>query len=75
MAETFRRLHAEMPQPALTIAVNCYSRTQMYLKNGWMDAFTRDMAAGLGDYIGFTTHGEQMRRYQTNLTLLLLSFE
>ena len=64
-----------MPQPALTIAVNCYSRTQMYLKNGWMDAFTRDMAAGLGDYIGFTTHGEQMRRYQTNLTLLLLSFE
>ena len=74
MAQTLGNLRAAMPVPGLTVAVNCYSRTQMYLKNGWMEAFTRDMAAGLGDYLGFTTHGEQMRKYQTNLTLLLLSF-
>jgi hypothetical protein len=74
MRETFHALHAKMAQPEFTIAVNCYSRTQMYLKNGWMDAFTRDMAADLGCYLGLTSHGEQLDKYQRNLTLLLLSF-
>ncbi len=75
MQDTFRRLHETMPRPQFTVAVNCYSRTQLYLKNGWMDDFTRGMTAGLGNYLGFTSHGEQLGKYQRNLTLLLLSAE
>lgn len=74
MAETFRTLHEHMQNPKLTIAVNCYSRTQMYLEKGWMEEFTHAMAMELGDYLGLTTHGEQLGKYQLNLTLLLLSF-
>lgn len=72
--QTFQALRERMPDPECTIAVNCYSRTQMYLKNGWMEAFTRGMAEHLGSYIGLTSHGEQLGKYQMNLTLLLLSF-
>ena len=73
MQDTLRRLHGKMPNPEFTIAVNCYGRTQMYLKNGWMDAFTGALAASLGRYMGLTSHGEQLGKYQLNLTLLLLS--
>ena len=73
MDETLRRLHAAMPHPEFTVAVNCYSRTQMYLGNGWMNDFTDKMAASLGNYMGLTSHGEQLGKYQLNLTLLLLS--
>lgn len=74
MRSTFQKLHQAMPQPVFTIAVNCYSRTQRYLKNGWMEAFTQEMEHSLGQYLGFTSHGEQLGGYQLNLTLLLLSF-
>ena len=73
MAETFQNLRAAMPDPEFTVAVNCYSRTQMYLKNGWMEAFTRAMTENLGSYLGLTSHGEQLGGNQLNLTLLLLS--
>lgn len=73
MDETLRRLHAAMPHPGLTVAVNCYSRTQMYLGNGWMNDFTDKMTASLGNYMGLTSHGEQLGKYQLDLTLLLLS--
>lgn len=71
--ETFKLLHSKMEKPLWTIAVNCYSRTQLYLKNNWMDSFTHSMGENLGDYIAFTSHGEQLGAYQLNLTLLLLS--
>lgn len=74
MAETFSEVRDKTGCPKFTIAVNCYSRTQMYLKNGWMDDFTNAMAKELGCYIGLTSHGEQLGKYQLNLTLLLLSF-
>ena len=73
MAETLGRLHEALPHPEFTLAVNCYSRTQLYLQNGWMDEFTRQMASQLGAYLGLTSHGEQLGKYQHNLTLLLLS--
>lgn len=75
MEETFRRLHRGMPHPGFTLAVNCYSRTQLYQENGWMESFTQGMASSLGSYLGLTSHGEQLGKYQLNLTLLLLSFE
>lgn len=73
MEKTFAQLHNAMPHLKFTIAVNCYSRTQMYLQKGWMDSFTDKMAEELGGYIGLTSHGEQYGRYQLNLTLLMLS--
>jgi hypothetical protein len=74
MADTFARLHEAVPQPAFSLAVNCYSRTQLYLKRGWMPAFAEKMAASLGPYLGFTSHGEQLGGDQLNLTLLILAF-
>ncbi len=71
--DTFRRLHDALPHPEFTIAVNCYSRTRLYLKKNWMEDFTREMSAELGSYLGLTSHGEQLGKYQRNLTLLLLS--
>lgn len=74
MGDTLERIHAHLDRIDFALAVNCFSRTQMYLRNGWMDEFCERMSGSLGSYVGLTSHGEQLGRYQLNLTLLVLSF-
>lgn len=74
MADTRKRLRETMGQVDFSIIVNCYSRTQLYLNNGWMDKFTKGMNETLGTYIGFTSHGELLDDFLLNLSLIMISF-
>jgi len=74
LSQTLAAIHAEMPVIDSSIIINCYSRTQMFLQNGWMDEFLHVFGTSMGAYIGLTSHGEQLGDYQLNLTLLVLSF-
>lgn len=74
LSESMSSIHAAMPELTFSIVINCYSRTQMYLKNGWMQGFTEELSRNLGRYIGLTSHGEQLSDCQINLTMLVLSF-
>ena len=71
---TLQRIQAEFHSLDFSIMVHCFSRTQLFLRQGGMDGLTRDLAAGLGPYIGLTSHGEQMGDFQVNMTMLLLCF-
>ncbi len=75
MEQSLTNIKSTLGLPEFSIIVNCFSRVNLYLKNGWMDDFTQKLNNGLGKYIGFTSHGEQLGDFNLNLTLLILSFQ
>lgn len=74
MSETLADIHSAVANPVCSILINCYSRTKLYTEQGWMDYFTNSLDVSLGNYIGLTSHGEQLDHFCLNLTLLVLSF-
>jgi FIST N domain./FIST C domain. len=74
MDKTWTEIHEKMSSIDFSIVINCYSRTQMYLNNGWMEEFTGRMNREMGPYEGFTTHGELLGDFLLNLSLLVISF-
>jgi hypothetical protein len=74
MDQTWARLHEEMPVIDFSIMINCYSRVQMYLNNGWMDRFAQRTGKELDAVIGFTSHGEFLGDFLLNLSMLIVSF-
>ena len=67
-------IHAALPVLDFSIMVNCFSRTELFLQRGWMEKFTKLMSHSLGNYIGWSSHGEQRGVYHLNWTMLILSF-
>lgn len=67
-------LHEALPVLDFSIMVNCFSRTELFLQRGWMGNFTQLLGDSLGNYIGWSSHGEQRGVYHLNWTLLILSF-
>lgn len=74
MDRTWTRLHEEMPVIDFCITINCYSRVQMYLNNGWMDTFARRTGKELDAFIGLTSHGELLGDFLLNLSMLIVAF-
>lgn len=74
MKKTWKTFHENNEQPKFSLIVNCYSRTQLYLKNEWMDTFTQEMNKEVGPYIGYTTHGEVLDDFLLNLSLIVITF-
>ena len=71
--ETLDHIHAALPHITCSFLVQCYSRTQLYAHEGWLDIFTQRLHQSLGACAGLTSHGEQLNRFFLNMTLLILS--
>lgn len=74
MDQTLAAVKKQLGAVDFSLIVNCYSRTKLYQRQGWMETFTEKLGASLGNYLGFTSHGEQLGSFNINLTLLILSF-
>lgn len=74
IADKLAGIHQAMPVLDFSIMVNCFSRTELFLQRGWMSDFCRLMGDSLGDYVGWSSHGEQRGVYHLNWTMLILSF-
>lgn len=73
--QTMAQVKREVPQPALSLMVNCLARTLLFTGDGYVDQFARSMGTVLGDYVGFGGYGEQLREQHFNQTMILAVFE
>ena len=74
-ADTSRRLHDKITNPAFSIVINCFSRMRYFTELGKTADYNRTLTEDYGDYIGFSGHGEQYLFKHLNQTMLILSFE
>ena len=73
--ETMQKIQREVPQPSLSIMVNCLARTLLFESEGYADEFFRSMGTVLGDYIGWGGYGEQIYEQHFNQTMIAAVFE
>lgn len=76
MRDTIRQIKEEIPNPHLCMMINCYSRTQLFRKEGFVEEF-RDAYADIfgNSFFCFTGFGEQLYHTHLNQTLVTLVFE
>lgn len=76
MKDTIRQIRAEIPNPRLCMMINCYSRTQLFKKEGFVEEF-RDAYKELfgNSFFCFTGFGEQLYQTHLNQTLVTVVFE
>ncbi len=72
---TIAQVKREVPQPSLSLMVNCLARTLLFTGDGYVDTFARSMGSALGNYVGFGGYGEQLREQHFNQTMILAVFE
>jgi hypothetical protein len=72
--QTIADIKKTVPQPQLSLMVNCLARTLLFDSNGYTDRFAREMGTALGDYIGFGGYGEQLDDEHFNQTMIAAVF-
>ena len=70
-AETSKRVHELIPEPAFSIVINCFSRTRYFTELGKMAEYNRSLISEYGCYIGLSGHGEQFAYKHLNQTMLI----
>jgi len=73
--ETIEKVKKDIPNPSLSIMINCLARSILFEQDGYLDAFAKNMSNALGDYIGFAGYGEQLNQQHFNQTMVLAVFE
>lgn len=76
MKDTISQIKKEIPKPRFGLMINCYSRTQMFRKDGFAEEF-REAYSDLFDnnFICFTGLGEQLYNTHLNQSLVMVVFE
>ncbi|OOM81278.1 FIST N-terminal domain-containing protein [Clostridium sp. BL-8] len=73
--QTINKVKKDVPNPSLSIMVNCLARSMLFEKDGYLNEFAKNMSGALGDYIGFAGYGEQLGEQHFNQTMVLAVFE
>lgn len=74
--DTIRRIKEDVQKPGLGIMINCYSRTQLFRKENFVEEFRDAYAKVFGNaFFCFTGFGEQLYNTHLNQTLITLVFE
>lgn len=73
--DTIALIKKEMPNPSLSIMINCLARSMLFEADGYLNKFAENMSSALGNYIGFAGYGEQLRHQHFNQTMVLAVFE
>jgi hypothetical protein len=73
--ETIEKVKKEVPNPSLSIMINCLARSILFEKDGYLNEFAKNMSSALGNYIGFAGYGEQLKEQHFNQTMVLAVFE
>lgn len=73
--ETIEKVKREMPNPSMSIMINCLARSMLFENDGYLNEFARNMGSALGNYIGFAGYGEQLNEQHFNQTMVLAVFE
>ena len=73
--ETMEKIRQEVPRPSFSIMCHCLARTLLFEGDGYMQEYAKTMGTVLGDYVGFSGYGEQLRRQQLNQTMIVAVFE
>lgn len=73
--ETVDKVKNEIPNPSLSIMINCLARSMLFEKDGYINEFAKNMSRALGNYIGFAGYGEQLNHQHFNQTMVLAVFE
>lgn len=71
---TLSKIRNDFNHISCTIVINCVARTMFFEQEGFAEKFASDLG-GLGNYIGFACHGEQMNNYHFNQTMVIGVFE
>lgn len=76
MQDTIKRIRREVPRPRLSMMINCYSRTQLFRREDFVEEFRTAYEELFGNkFFCFTGFGEQLYGAHLNQTLLMLVFE
>lgn len=75
LRKTAEQIKQEIPNPSLSIMVNCLARSMLFEKDGYLNEFAKQMESGLGNYVGFAGYGEQLHQQHFNQTMVLAVFE
>ena len=73
--ETMEKIRQEVPRPSFSIMCHCLARTLLFEGDGYMQEYAKTMGTVLGDYIGFSGYGEQLKHHQLNQTMIVAVFE
>lgn len=75
ISETIDKAKKDVPNPSLSIMINCLARSILFENDGYLNEFAKKMSSALGDYVGFAGYGEQLGEQHFNQTMVLAVFE
>ncbi|MDF2564497.1 MAG: hypothetical protein K0Q53_892 [Massilibacillus sp.] len=75
LRKTTEQIKQQIPNPSLSIMVNCLARSMLFEKDGNLNDFAKKMESALGNYVGFAGYGEQLKQQHFNQTMVLAVFE
>jgi hypothetical protein len=75
ISETILKVKKDVPNPSLSIMINCLARSMLFEKDGYLNEFALQMSNALGNYVGFAGYGEQLNQQHFNQTMVLAVFE
>ncbi len=74
-ADTSKRVHDIIKEPAFSFVINCFSKSRYLTETGRLKDYNDYLHKNYGNYIGVSGHGEQMDYKHLNQTMLILFFE
>jgi hypothetical protein len=75
LKRTKEQIKREVKKPSLSLMVHCLARSMLFENDGYLNNFAKEMETALGDYVGFSGYGEQLRQQHFNQTMVLAVFE
>lgn len=72
---TMEKIKNACPHPSFTLVCNCLARTLLFQGEGYLPEFTRVLEDTVGNFIGFSGYGEQLKQHNFNQTMVVCVFE
>ncbi|MGD9475703.1 MAG: FIST signal transduction protein [Eubacteriaceae bacterium] len=72
---TLEQVKKDCVKPSFTLMVNCLARSILFESDGFLNDFAKIAGRSLGNYVGFSGYGEQLREQHFNQTMVLAVFE
>lgn len=73
--DTARRVKDVIPNPTLSLCVNCTSRAGYFVKEGRLEDFNDKLKEEYGSFFGISGFGEQTNYEHLNMSFLIAAFE
>ena len=73
--ETFKKIKRDVTEPKLAFLTHCLGRTALFNNEGYMQEYARLLGSAVGNFFGYSGYGEQLKRYNFNMTACIVVFE